>query len=96
MTHNERKVYAPTKTNEVRFRYVPVQQVIESEDLGTYTTYGISARAVEDELFLISDVSTDFEKVRQLADLLTEQELHPEHLGDIIEDFLTDEDAVLA
>lgn len=80
--------FNPIVVRNVRYRYVPVQQTIESEELGTYISYGISARTVEEEIFRISDVSTDFEKVRRLADLCTERELAPEHLGDVIEDFL--------
>ncbi len=95
---NNHSNFTPIVVRKVRYRYVPVQQTIESEELGTYVSYGISARAVEEEIFFISDVSTNFEKVRCLADLCTEKELAPEHLEDVIQDFLaaSEEETVFA
>lgn len=85
----------PIILRKTRYRYVPVQEPLKDEDGNGYVSYGISIRSVEDELAFVSDISTDFDKVRQLADLCTEQELDPIHLNDVIEDFLVDEDAVL-
>jgi hypothetical protein len=88
----------PTPIPETRYRYLPVEQLIDSEELGTcITTYGISVSCFHgEELFLIPDISTDLEKIRQLANLLTKYNLYPEHLNDLIEDFLADEESVLA
>ena len=90
------KSITPIIKREVRYNYVPVQETKKGEDETSYVTYGLSVRSVEDEIAFVSDVSTDLEEVRRLADLCTEQELAPEHLQDVIEDFLVDSDAVLA
>lgn len=90
------KSITPIIKREVRYNYVPVQETKKGEDEASYVTYGLSVRSVEDEIAFVSDVSTDLEEVRRLADLCTEQELAPEHLQDVIEDFLVDSDAVLA
>ena len=82
-----------THEEERRFQYRPVPQTVFSEELGSYIeTYGICAQRLGVELLLISDVSTDLEKVQRLADILTANDLYPEHLLDVIEDFLADED----
>lgn len=79
-----------TPMKQVRYRYVPVQQTRQTEDGESYVTYGISARTVEEELGFVSDVSTEWEEIRRLTDLCTEQQLSPEHLADVIEDFLAE------
>ena len=76
--------------NEVKYRYVPVQETLEDDDIGTYVTYGLSVRAVEEEIAFVSDVSTELEEIQQLARVCTEQQLDPEQLPDVIEDFLAD------
>lgn len=76
--------------NKVRYRYVPVQETLTSDELGTYVTYGISVRAVEEEIAFISDVSADFEEIRHLADVCTENQLSPEHLSEVIYDFISE------
>ncbi len=76
--------------NKVRYRYVPVQETLTSDELGTYVTYGISVRAVEEEIAFISDVCADFEEIRQLADICTEKQLAPEHISEVIYDFISE------
>lgn len=83
--------FQTTPRRKVRYRYVPIQQTLKSDELGTYVTHGISVRTVEEEVTFISDLSTDFEAVQRLADLCTEQELDPTQLDDVIEDFLAEE-----
>ena len=86
-----------TQTHEEnrRYQYRPVLQTVFSEELGSYIeTYGICAQRLGIELVLIPDVSTDLEKVKRLADILTANDLYPEHLYDVIEDFLADEDII--
>lgn len=86
MSHNHTK-----KTleycNSVRYRYVPVQETVTNE-LGTYVTYGISVRTVEEEIAFVSDVSTDRDELQAFAERCTQQQLDPLHLPDVIEDFL--------
>ena len=81
---------------KVRYRYVPVQETLTTDELGTYVTYGISVRTVEEEIAFISDVSTDYEEIERLADMCTAKALDPVHLGEVVQDFLTDTEAELA
>ncbi len=81
---------------KTRYRYIPVRESLESDELGTYISYGICVRREkEEEIEFISDVSTEFEKVKRLAHICTEKQLSPEHLSDVIEDFLSDEESIL-
>ena len=84
------KTHTPTVKREVRYRYVPVRETLVTEDNDKYVTYGLSVRTVEDEIAFVSDVSTEFEEISKLADLCTEQELDPIHIGDVIEDLLAE------
>lgn len=93
---SENRKHFQKDVSEVRYRYVPVMETIENEEIGTYTSYGISVRTVEDEIAFVSDVSTELEAVQRLTDRCTEQRLSPEHLCDVIEDFLADEALTLA
>ena len=77
-----------SQLRKTRYRYVPILQRMETGELGAYITYGLQVKTVEEEVAFVSDVSTEFEEVRRLADLCTEQELDPIHLQDVIEDFL--------
>ena len=85
-THNPEVVYR----DKVRYRYVPVQETLRTDELGTYVTYGLSVRTEEKEIAFVSDVCTDFDEVRELASLCTEKELDPDQLPDVIEDFLAE------
>ncbi len=76
--------------SKVQYQYVPVQETLTTDELGTYVTYSLSVRTVEKEIAFVRDVSTDFEAVRHLAELCTENQLDPEHLSDVIDDFLVD------
>ena len=40
------------------------------------------------------DVSTDYEEIQQLTELCTDKELDPDHINDVIEDFLADPEMV--
>ena len=73
-----------------RYRYVPVQETLHSDELGSYVSYAISVRTAEEEIAFVSDVSTDFEEIERLADLCTEKQLDPEQLPDVLEDFLVE------
>ena len=84
-----------THVRKVRYRYVPIMETREHEEIGKYITYAISVRSVEDEVARVADVSTDFEAVRKLANLCTEQELDPDQLLDVVEDFLADESLIV-
>ena len=79
-----------TPIQEVRYNYVPVQQTLTDEEIGTYVTYGLSVRTVAEEITFISDVSTDYDEITRLANVCTENQLDPEHLSDLLEDFLAE------
>lgn len=71
-----------------RYQYVPVQETLTSDEIGTYVTYSISVRTVSEEIAFVRDVSPDFEDARDFAEKCTREQLLPEHLDDLIEDFL--------
>lgn len=83
--------FNPIIKRKVRYTYSAVQEILETEENEKYVSYGISVKAVDDEIAFVSDVSTELEEVQRLAELCTEQELAPEHLCDVIEDFLNAE-----
>ena len=68
------------------FRYIPQQEELKSDELGTYTTYGVKVFENESEVKYISDVSLDKHFVSELCRKCTEGQLEPIHLMDIIED----------
>ncbi len=67
-------------------RYVCLESLCKSEDLGEYITYGIALAGAGAPY--IKDVSLDKNSVEALAEKLTRRELSPIHLMDAIEDFL--------
>lgn len=81
--------FKPVYCHSVRYHYVPVQETLTNE-LGTYVTYGISVRTVEEEIAFISDISTEWEEMQAFAEQCTRQQLDPLHLPDVIEDFLAE------
>ena len=72
------------------YSYFPIAQTLFSEELGEYVSYGIFATRDEQTIALVSDVSTELEAVKELAARCTEHQLSPEHLSDVIEDFLAE------
>ena len=81
-------------TSRSAIRYVPVMETLENEDLGRYVTYAISVQSADGEIRRVSDVSTDPDEIRELADICTEQDLDPDQILDIIEDFLGRENLI--
>ena len=81
---------------QTSYRYVPIQQTMEHEDIGTYSTFGIQVLLVEETVIdLVSDVSTDLEEVQRLAELCTERQVSPKHLLDVVRKFLEEETDLL-
>ena len=68
--------------------YALVESVIESEDFAPTLVYGIRIMN-ESQKAEVLDISDDFDSVRSLFDLLVEEELYPEHLLDVAEDYLS-------
>lgn len=63
-------------------------RILDSEELGTYVTYGV--RAVEDGVLVASvcDVSTDHDTVSKIVDRCNEGGLDKIHLSDVVSDCL--------
>ena len=91
--HHHNPTFSPVR--KVRYRYVPVRETLTSDELGTYISYGLSVRAVEEEIAFVSDVTTEYEEIERLADLCTEKALDPLHLEDVLQDFLADPETEL-
>ena len=70
-----------------KYTYVLSKSEILSEDFGIATVYGISILNKKEKT-AIKDISDDFGFVKQLFDLIVEEELYPEHLNDVVEDYL--------
>ena len=71
------------------FQYLPFAEHLHSDELGEYDTYGIKAvDAAGKVLESVSDVSLDGEFVTELCRKCTENQLHPIHLMDVIEDHI--------
>lgn len=76
---------------QTTYRYVPIQQTMTSEDHGTYSTFGIQVLLVEETVLdTFSDVSIELAEVQRLCEICTERQLHPEHIRDVVDDFLND------
>lgn len=98
MSNEQKKQRTPNLVycNRARYRYVPVQETVTTEEQEVRVTYGISVRTVEEEIAFVRDVSTELEEIQALTDLCTEKQLDPLHLPDVIEDFLADPELTLA
>lgn len=70
------------------YTYVLSQSTIVSEDFGAAAVYGISIIGKRQTIH-IEDVSDDFRSVRHLFNLIVADQLYPEHLHDVVEDFLS-------
>lgn len=73
-----------------RYRYVPVQEILENED-GKYVTYSISVRTIEEEVAYVKDVTTKLDKIQELTDQFTKDQLDPKYLDMLIDSFIRDE-----
>lgn len=74
------------------YRYLPVERDLFSPYIGPYHAFGLQVLHTHDErdeeLMLLPDISTDFAFVLRLAHILTQKQLDPVHLLDVIEDSL--------
>lgn len=71
------------------YAYILSQSTVMSEDFGKVQVYGISIIG-KDSKSAVEDISDDFNAVYGLFDLIANGELCPEHLENVVEDFLTD------
>ena len=61
---------------------------VHSEEYGSTRMYGIMIKG-ENRLACIKDISNSFGYVHDLFEMIVDEELCPEHLGDVVEDFLS-------
>ena len=59
-----------------------------TEDFGTVEVYGIRIMG-KCQTAEVDDISADYHYVKRLFDLIVEEELYPEHLLDVVEDYLS-------
>ena len=71
------------------FLFLPVEQRLFSDDLGSYISFGIAVLDGNDRtVFSVSDISTDKLLVADLCDHCNRFKLDPIHLFDVISDIL--------
>ena len=71
------------------YTYVLSKTAIMSEKPETVIVYGISIIGKEQRAS-IDDISDNYSFVKCLFDLLVDEELYPEHLYDVVDDYLSD------
>ncbi len=70
-----------------KYVYALTVSTIHFQDFGLVDIYGISIIG-QGKTVSIKDISSDYNAVHYLYNLIVEEELHPEHLCDVVEDFL--------
>ncbi len=66
-------------------RYVPIQESLNTAELGEYRSYGVGVLNERNEMVMfVSDVSTDPKVVAHIAALCTVGQLDPEQLKDVV------------
>lgn len=71
-----------------KYIYTLFDATIELEDYTVATVYGITI-SEENNSATVDDISNDFNFVLELFDMIVEGELCPEHLEDVVEDYLS-------
>ena len=71
------------------YTYILSQSTVVLEDASKVEMYGISIIG-DDSRTKVADISDDFDLVYGLFDLIVKGELCPEHLENVVEDFLSD------
>ena len=74
----------------MKYRYLPVREVIKNSPLGyPYIAYGLQAVLPDGQIAATaSDVCCRLEHARELARMCTEHNLEPVHLNDVVQDYL--------
>lgn len=77
------------------FAYALTSATVSLEDLPNVSVYGISVMSLKDKQksASVEDISDDFLYVYRLFGLIVDEELHPEHLMAVVEDYLSDKDS---
>ena len=66
--------------------FYTMKESLCSEDVGSFTTYGIGVCENHQHLEYISDVFLDQQKAEQFVVLCNRLQLDPLHLSDVVED----------
>ncbi len=75
------------------YTYSMFKTNFKSEDYGEIPVYGIEI-CNDTECSSIEDISDSAQEVTELFKLIYELELFPEHLADVVEDFLADRNLI--
>ena len=70
--------------NKFHYRYIP--QNLYHQDIGYYTSYGITLK--NDPSVTVDDVSCEKKVVKRIVHALNRYQAEPVHLMDVIEDML--------
>ena len=62
--------------------------IVHSEEYGYTKMYGIMIKG-ENKVASVKDISYSFSFVHDLFNMIVDEELYPEHLTDVVEDFLS-------
>lgn len=68
--------------------YALTVSTIHFQDFGLVDIYGISIIG-QGKTVSIKDISSDYNAIHYLYNLIVSEELYPEHLYDVVEDFLS-------
>ena len=84
-------ILQPRKAKKAnRLRYKTVREKRNSDELGSYVTYGIIIYKNKKLLKYISDVSNIKRDVQDLVRRCNEEQLDPIHIEEVVDDYLTD------
>lgn len=77
------------------FAYTLTSSTVRSEKMSDTSVYGISVKSLKDnqQYAAVEDISDDFLYVYRLFGLIIAEELQPEHLVSVVEDYLSDKDS---
>lgn len=74
------------------YKYYPVEEELKTEEGESYITWGLEIILEEDDgntlLGKVSDVSLDYEKLNDFSKVLTNNNVRPDYISELIEDFI--------
>ena len=74
-------------SEKYQYRFVQTKEIVDG--IGEVETYGIELIS-QNESVLITDVSTDLDRITMLVTLLNRNSVSAVHLRDVIDDFLVE------
>lgn len=67
--------------------YLLIKNTVNISGIGKTSVYGI--KIIGGNTAYIPDISNDYISVRNLYNVMVEEELYPEHLYEVVEDYLS-------